>query len=451
MKSDFIPLIREISEECSGGAQPEAVKATGMLCSVAPVAEFAEMAETLRSDAAQELEDAKAARIKRAEDRRQKITDCIISAKASVAEVQERIAKRPPSTRKSKISRALVVSGNLSADHVHVREYSPSNWWTSRGVLKKRREIEALGLPSFRDWRFITLTYDQEKFPDGPLSAYLAGKRHMREFLYQCRKRGLWSASAKWCWKLEFQSNGWPHYHLLIERTQIFTHAQLAQIGQLWDLGRTNVERVRNDDFLYSFKYAFKPVVMDREDDELGFENEFCLPDWFLEYEGLKEITVAYKCPETGESVNYKARKPVTFARVRFWQTSKDFYTGVKRPRDITDKGQQSWGVPLPVRALANQRASKVSVVARDGLGRYAKASVVLLSICAAQLWTLAGWHAVGGNAAFLGINNAVIPTHIITQNTNQKWQLQQILNQNRLSLRRAQILQQRGETLQRC
>ena len=34
----------------------------------------------------------------------------------------------------------------------------------------------------------------------------------------------------------------------------------MADLARLWKLGRTNVEMVRQDDFLYSFNYAFKPI-----------------------------------------------------------------------------------------------------------------------------------------------------------------------------------------------
>ena len=74
---------------------------------------------------------------------------------------------------------------------VHVRSYTPPTWLTQAGVAKKRKAIERKGLPSFRNWRFITLTLDRDLFEDCPLAGYLEAKDHMRRFLHACRKAGL--------------------------------------------------------------------------------------------------------------------------------------------------------------------------------------------------------------------------------------------------------------------
>jgi hypothetical protein len=58
----------------------------------------------------------------------------------------------------------------------------------------------------------------------------------------------------KWAWKMEFQSDGWSHWHLLVGRTRRFAEAEMKQIYRFWSLGRASVERVRVDDFLYSFE-----------------------------------------------------------------------------------------------------------------------------------------------------------------------------------------------------
>lgn len=92
---------------------------------------------------------------------------------------------------------------------VHVRAYSAPSCFTTEGVSRKRRLIESKGLPEFTKWRFITLTFNREAFGDDPLAGYLAGKKRMGKFLAACREAGLWLDSSRWCWKLEFQQDGW--------------------------------------------------------------------------------------------------------------------------------------------------------------------------------------------------------------------------------------------------
>lgn len=336
---------------------------------------------------------------------------------------------------------------------IHVRALNTANWWSVRGVLLKRREIERRGLPSFKHWRFITLTltrYDQEKSPDGfrdPLTAYHAGKDRMRRFLNAARLEGLWKPSAKWCWKLEFHKDGWPHWHLLVGRTAKFSVKEMTRLSELWAIGRVSVEMVRNDDFLYSFKYAFKPVLVEDEGQELV--NEFCLPDWFLDYEGLKLVDV--KCEQTGET--WQARKPVTFTKARFWQTSKDFYTGKMRPRVVTPKAQITWGVPFPVRLASEASDYRVQIVARDRLGHYVKSSAAILTVPMSRFMTISARYTLDGVGAFLGINSAVVPESLLIRHTNNTTHhlLCQTLQKNSLTLKRALYHQQLNHNLLTC
>lgn len=330
-----------------------------------------------------------------------------------------------------------------SSDDIHVRSYSAPNWFSSVGVLKKRRQIEGRGLPSFKNWRFITLTLNRDLF-DSPLEGYLAGKDKIRRFLNAARKENLWSTSARWCWKMEFQRDGWAHWHLLVDRTAKFTEAQLTRIGELWALGRTNVERVQENDFLYTFKYAFKPVFVEGEGD---FEDgdSFVLPHWFLDYVSSKTVKV-----EQPDGSIQEAEKPVTFAKVRFWQTSKGFYTG--KPIAVSERKEQStWTIPLPVRDLAERASKSVQIISRKRSGRYLKSAIITLSICASQIWNLAAWYAVDGKAVFMAVNSAVLPKHIIERNTQQTWKLKELLEQNQLTVRRAARLQTQGQTLRTC
>lgn len=328
---------------------------------------------------------------------------------------------------------------------VHVREYTPPTWLTAPGVAKKRKAIERKGLPSFRNWRFITLTLDQDLFEDCPLSGYLHAKDHMRRFLFACRKAGLWAEDAKWAWKMEFQENGWPHWHLLVGRTRKFSVEELATIGRLWGLGRTNVERVRVDEFLYSFKYAFKTAFQATDDDDYSGAN--VAPGWFLDFLGSKTVTVRWK-DEDGNEHSERSSKPSSFSRVRFWQTSKGFYTKPDPERETERKPQTRWQVPCPVRVAADRLTSTVQVVARDSGGTYLASSVINLSCRSGDFWNLVGWHTVHGAAVGLAVNSYAIPTHVITSKTHNSCQLQQLLQRNRFSHLAAERLQREGQTL---
>ncbi|MEO5712529.1 MAG: hypothetical protein ABIT37_03495 [Luteolibacter sp.] len=328
---------------------------------------------------------------------------------------------------------------------IHVRRYEKPSWLTSSGVNRKRKLIESKGLPSMKNWRFITLTVDREKFPC-PLMAYLHGSDHMRRFLDLCRKNKIWKHSCKWAWKLEFQADwqGYPHWHLFVGHRMKLTHKQLAKINELWAMGRTSVERIEDSRIGYGFKYAFKPVSMacdDGEDD--GFER--LAPNWFLDHVGKKRVKV-----KDSDGFVSEAEKPVTFKRVRFWQTSKGFYTGRKiesRPA----KAQKTWSVPVTVRESLETDGRTVQVIARRRSGQYETSLCVVLDKPLENFWNLVGFDTMNAGAVGLGVYSFVVPTHRLTTDLKTSWQLKPLLLLNRLNLRQAAKLQQAGETLRTC
>lgn len=328
----------------------------------------------------------------------------------------------------SRPARSARLSSRSVSSHLHVRCYKRSNWHSASGVFSKRREIERRGLPFFKDWRFITLTVAPGLYPC-PLQGYLAASSRMRHFMSAARKAGLWSKSHKWAWKLEFQRNGFPHWHLLVSRTSRFSHEELRILREIWVYGRTNVERVRNDDFLYSFKYAFKPSYVDHDGDPNSPHN-VCLPTWFLDYYS----------PASG--VGDSSEKPRSFARVRFWQTSKGFYTGQPRPSQVTKPPSRSM-VPLPVRSVIDNMELSLVVISRSRSGKYLSSSLVTLSIPFKRFWDLCAWHASGSNAVFFTSFNALIPSHLLTKNILNKWQITPHLQRNRLQINQAFLLAQ--------
>jgi len=338
--------------------------------------------------------------------------------------------------------------GSVS-DHVQVRAYNPPNWFTAAGVNRKRRQIELRGLPSFFQWRFITLTIDPKPFTargESAVHAYLAGKERMRRFLDLARDAKLWKVSEKWAWKLEFHRNGWPHWHLLVGRTEKMSQEEIDLVRELWALGDTDVEMVRDDGFLYSFKYAFKPVLQrDEVTDEL-LEDAVCVPDWFLDYSGQKLVTVNPKPGETFEP--YEAFKPVSFCKVRFWQTSKNFYTGVRPLVVDSPKVQISWVVPQPARVAFERSDSQVQIVCRKRSGRYAASGIFPVSGTAYDIWKAGSRAHTFGEGAALGVNDYFIPVRELTKQIDKtkKWKLLPLLQKNRLSLRHAMTLQKQGK-----
>jgi len=334
-----------------------------------------------------------------------------------------------------KVSR--VANPLRESTHVHVRAYSPADWFTVAGVAKKRRLIEAKGLPSFKGWRFITLTLNRDLFEGDALKGYLAGKERVRLFMFRARRAGLWSESARWCWKMEFQEDGWAHWHLWVDRKTKMTTEQLAKIGELWGLGRTNVKMVDSEEMSYEFKYAFKAAI---QRDESTIEDHSVIawsaPAWFLDH---------FKPSDNGS-------KPQSFSRVRFWQTSKGFYTG--KPPAVADSGDPcSCIVPRPVRDVATDRASTIQVVARKLTGGYVASAVITLSVLTGLFWDRVGFDVFHSEAVGLGVNTYVIPTDTLKRNT-PLWQtpkLKLILASNRLRKSRAVRLQQEGQTLRTC
>ena len=126
-----------------------------------------------------------------------------------------------------------------------VRRSKKSNWLTKEGVALKRAELEKKGIPNMRRWRFITLTLDPSLWedidfretPNAPVQVipaevqgYLAGKERMRRWLLAMREI---LGDAAWCWKLEFQDNGWAHWHVCYSYKGKMTEAEMRAIGRL--------------------------------------------------------------------------------------------------------------------------------------------------------------------------------------------------------------------------
>jgi len=313
---------------------------------------------------------------------------------------------------------------------IHLRFQDGASWLTPSGVAKKRKMLEGKGLPDFKGRRFVTLTLDRAQFGDCPLTGYLAGKEKMRRFLDAGREAGLWKKDAYWAWKLEFQKDGWAHWHIIIDRTAKFSLEQMRTIDRIWGLGRTNCRRISKSAFGYQFKYAFKGVFQDD-----GEDSGLCVPQWFLEY---------YKPGGTD--------RPKSFQRVRFWQTSKGFYTGVK-PVEREKTTPQSSYLPRPVAEDLDDRVHSVLVIARNSAGKYQLSSRLRLGVSIKHFIRVHLWDAENGYGCTLSSRSYAMDPQTVSKLIHQteKWKLQQLHQANKLTLRKAQAFRRQHKSLETC
>ncbi|MGJ3242527.1 MAG: rolling circle replication-associated protein [Opitutales bacterium] len=149
-----------------------------------------------------------------------------------------------------------------------LQAYHPKSWFTEEGRRKILRDLEPR-LPDVSGCLFLTLTFDPALF-DEPESAYHKGKDRLRRIFEKLRK-GIRhegktvKINAPYFWKLEFQENGWAHWHLIFKTRRYLPGKALLK---LWGYGRVQVKRIENDEFRYLLKYVTK--------------GNGPLPDWFL-------------------------------------------------------------------------------------------------------------------------------------------------------------------------
>ncbi len=183
----------------------------------------------------------------------------------------------------------------------------------------------------------------------------------MRRFTAVLRKS---YGEFRWFWKLEFQENGWAHWHVLWEYKK---RIDFAVIDKAWKLGRTETQMVKQENFDYVFKYAFKANEIQN--------GHYCLPDWFLDYSTYETVTV------DGQEV----LKPRTFSRIRFIQHSPGFFSSKYDPPEKQEP--KTCLVPYTVRYVADGRRFKVVAVARSESGVYLGSSVVQITVSASEFF----------------------------------------------------------------
>lgn len=167
--------------------------------------------------------------------------------------------------------------------------YYSESWFTAAGARLKARRLQQAGIPHMKNWRFVTLTIASRSI--SPLEAYQLGKERIRRFLARFRKAT--GYAFRWCWKLEFHEDGYPHWHMPLEYLKRVPEDMLPLIESWWGLGRINIKRIKGRDLRYVFKYVAKGP------DEL--------PEWVSRHKG----------------------------RIRVFQASRGFYTKRKKRETV--------------------------------------------------------------------------------------------------------------------
>lgn len=298
------------------------------------------------------------------------------------------------------------------------------------------KQIESKGLPDMTNWRFITLTIDPKIYPD-PCAVYVEATKHLRRFRSRLAKLlDVDPSGVKWAWKLEFQRNGYPHWHLLYEYKDKLTYEELQLLDELWKFGSTNVKRVEDETFYYLFKYMLKPahkVGLENDDEDRDELTRFA-PGWFLDHYQIVKVIVEYDTPD-GAHVSEPHYERQTFARARFWQTSKGFYTGIS-PK-VEKKERVSCQIPYTVRQKVERILTLAQLRARDHHGRFKKSKVVQLEGQFKEVFPKLKSLILRGKACsfqeglLVEINELDKHSNLIT-----KWQIQQLKQHHRLNLR---------------
>ncbi|WP_269527253.1 rolling circle replication-associated protein [Coraliomargarita parva] len=146
----------------------------------------------------------------------------------------------------------------------YLKAYVPTSWFHPVGIYKVLKRFWDR-LPNVAGCLFATFTIDREAMRAqgyGPSEAFDITRDRIRKIFYELRqgvewKGKLYKIDSEYCTKVEFHNDeeGWPHFHC-IWLTRRFVPAEL--LAHLWSYGRTNVKRIKNDDFHYLLKYVCK-------------------------------------------------------------------------------------------------------------------------------------------------------------------------------------------------
>lgn len=208
------------------------------------------------------------------------------------------------------------LSAEVSASEATLAQFYRETWFTVEGARLKKRRLDARGIPSLKNWRFLTLTIEDRTC--SPLTAYLRGKDRLRRFTAEWRE--CLGREIRWFWKLELHEDGYPHWHMLLDYLSKIPREFMDVVNSWWGLGRVNIKRVSAKSFVYLFKYVCK-----------GGET---VPDWVLDYPGQIRCTQASsnfftkKTPRRATMGEPKlCLLPITLRRNFLWDQSKGLLT----------------------------------------------------------------------------------------------------------------------------
>ena len=139
-----------------------------------------------------------------------------------------------------------------------LKEYIPASWFHARGIYKVIGRLLPR-LPDVGGSLFLTFTVNPALYAS-PATAFEHARDRLRRIFHRLRRGVVWEGrnyviDAPYAIKVEFHQNGWAHFHVVFLTRRYLPGALL---NHLWDLGRTNVQRISNDKFHYLLKYVTK-------------------------------------------------------------------------------------------------------------------------------------------------------------------------------------------------
>lgn len=151
------------------------------------------------------------------------------------------------------------ISSRLQDSPAELSPHTPASWFHPIGIKKVISRLEPR-MPKTKGCLFLTFTLDPELFEDEG-DGFDNSRGKLRKIFYKLRKGLEYNGKTiqltePYCVKTEFHKNGWVHYHVVF-----LTQKRIpgALLNELWNLGRTNIKKVKSKKFKYLLKYVCKP------------------------------------------------------------------------------------------------------------------------------------------------------------------------------------------------
>ncbi len=231
-----------------------------------------------------------------------------------------------------RIAYCAKLENKLDIDEYRLSPYVPVNWYSEGGAVKKMHLLENKGLPSFYNWRFITLTIDPLKFKSAE-SSYHYVKKRFRYFIRAIKKQFNLSSDLQWICKLEFTEKGYPHWHLMLNHKKPLC---VSTVKDIWGYGLVNIKRCTDKRMPYAFKYITKEASG--------------LPFWFLKLSRPRILQTSGIFPslvkKTPSQASVENQSPRAFGgRENLGERLKRYSTTIQLAKFVKDR----W---LPVKTI---------------------------------------------------------------------------------------------------